>query len=103
MMKGEERTVFEFFSFHIFSFSIPLPSLFSLFLTFSLTLSLSQAVKNVNEVIAPAIIGRDPVDQVAIDKLMLELDGTGVCEGEREREKRETEAIERGGRRGRWG
>jgi enolase len=34
------------------------------------------AVKNVNELIAPEIIGYDAIDQVAIDKLMCELDGT---------------------------
>ena len=35
-----------------------------------------QAVKNVNEVIAPAIIGMDATMQRAIDKTMIELDGT---------------------------
>ncbi|MDK2992831.1 MAG: enolase, partial [Clostridiales bacterium] len=35
-----------------------------------------QAVDNVNNVIAPELIGMDAVDQVAIDKLMIELDGT---------------------------
>jgi enolase len=35
-----------------------------------------QAVKNVNEVIAPRIIGMDALDQVAIDQAMIELDGT---------------------------
>ena len=35
-----------------------------------------QAVKNVNEVIAPAIIGMDATIQRAIDKTMIELDGT---------------------------
>ncbi len=34
------------------------------------------AVKNVNEKIAPALIDRDATDQAAIDKLLLELDGT---------------------------
>ncbi|WP_026487161.1 phosphopyruvate hydratase [Caldanaerobius polysaccharolyticus] len=34
------------------------------------------AVKNVNEVIAPEIIGLDATDQVRIDKTMLALDGT---------------------------
>uniref|UniRef100_A0A7S4BKH8 phosphopyruvate hydratase n=1 Tax=Chrysotila carterae TaxID=13221 RepID=A0A7S4BKH8_CHRCT len=34
------------------------------------------AVKNVNELIAPKLIGMDPIDQEAIDKLMLEIDGT---------------------------
>ncbi len=35
-----------------------------------------KAVKNVNETIAKAVIGHDPTDQEAIDKLMIELDGT---------------------------
>ncbi len=35
-----------------------------------------SAVSNVNEVIGPEIIGLSPFDQVEIDELMLELDGT---------------------------
>jgi len=35
-----------------------------------------QAVKNVNEVITEQILGLDATEQVAIDKLMIELDGT---------------------------
>jgi len=35
-----------------------------------------KAVKNVNEVIAPAIIGMSSFEQRAIDKAMIELDGT---------------------------
>lgn len=35
-----------------------------------------KAVDNVNNIIAPEIIGMDATDQVAIDKLMIELDGT---------------------------
>ncbi|KOO37133.1 phosphopyruvate hydratase [Priestia koreensis] len=35
-----------------------------------------KAVENVNEKIAPAIIGYDVFDQVAIDKALIELDGT---------------------------
>ena len=35
-----------------------------------------KAVKNVNEIIAPAVLGMDVTDQPAIDKVMLELDGT---------------------------
>ncbi len=35
-----------------------------------------QAVENVNEIIAPALIGMISEDQVLIDKTMLELDGT---------------------------
>ncbi len=36
----------------------------------------AQAVKNVNEIIAPAIVGYDATDQVGIDKAMIALDGT---------------------------
>jgi enolase len=36
----------------------------------------SKAVTNVNEIIAPEVIGFDVTDQVAIDALMIELDGT---------------------------
>ena len=35
-----------------------------------------KAVENVNTIIAPEIIGLDALDQVAIDKKMIELDGT---------------------------
>ncbi len=35
-----------------------------------------NAVKNVNDVIAPVIIGMDADDQVGIDKALIELDGT---------------------------
>ena len=35
-----------------------------------------KAVNNVNEVIAPEIEGMDAADQVALDKKLLELDGT---------------------------
>ncbi len=35
-----------------------------------------QAVDNVNEVLADELIGLDALDQVAIDQIMLELDGT---------------------------
>ncbi|KYD08050.1 MAG: phosphopyruvate hydratase [Caldibacillus debilis] len=35
-----------------------------------------NAVKNVNEIIAPEIVGYHVLDQVAIDKAMIELDGT---------------------------
>lgn len=34
------------------------------------------AVKNVNEIIAPEVVGMDALDQVAIDRLMIALDGT---------------------------
>ncbi len=36
----------------------------------------SKAVKNVNTKIAPKLIGLDPTEQVAIDKMMIDLDGT---------------------------
>jgi enolase len=35
-----------------------------------------KAVRNVNEIIAPALIGYDALDQVAVDRLLLDLDGT---------------------------
>ncbi|MBU5675450.1 phosphopyruvate hydratase [Alkaliphilus sp. MSJ-5] len=35
-----------------------------------------KAVENVNEIISPEIIGLDAVDQVAIDQIMIDLDGT---------------------------
>ena len=35
-----------------------------------------KAVENVNEIIAPKIIGYDATDQLSIDKLLIELDGT---------------------------
>lgn len=35
-----------------------------------------NAVKNVNSIIAPELIGKDALDQVAIDNLMIKLDGT---------------------------
>src|SRR5437868_11145437 len=35
-----------------------------------------QAVRNVNETIAPRLQGRNALDQLAIDRDMLELDGT---------------------------
>jgi enolase len=38
--------------------------------------SVYKAVDNVNDVICPALVGMDATDQVAIDKKMLELDGT---------------------------
>lgn len=38
--------------------------------------SVLKAVENVNTVIAPELIGENAADQQAIDKLMLELDGT---------------------------
>ena len=35
-----------------------------------------QAVAHVNEMIAPAVVGRDVTDQAGIDNLLLEIDGT---------------------------
>ena len=35
-----------------------------------------RAVQNIREIIEPELIGQDPFDQVALDKLLLELDGT---------------------------
>jgi len=35
-----------------------------------------QAVKNVNEIIRPEVVGEDATEQVLIDKIMIELDGT---------------------------
>src|SRR5690242_11210750 len=35
-----------------------------------------QAVQNVHDAIAPALNGADATDQIGIDRLMLELDGT---------------------------
>lgn len=37
-----------------------------------------QAVKNVDEIIAPEIIGLDATDQAAIDQIMIDLDGTPI-------------------------
>lgn len=39
-------------------------------------LPISEAIKNVNEIIAPALIGQDILNQKEIDRIMLELDGT---------------------------
>lgn len=36
----------------------------------------THAVENVNKIIAPALIGRDVIEQPNLDKLMIELDGT---------------------------
>ncbi len=38
--------------------------------------SVYQAVRNVNEIIAPALAGKDASDQTALDSIMLALDGT---------------------------
>jgi enolase len=35
-----------------------------------------QAVRNVNEVIAPAVIGQDPTRQTSLDQILVNLDGT---------------------------
>ena len=39
-------------------------------------LGVRKAVKNVTEVIGPALSGRDVVDQLGVDRTMIELDGT---------------------------
>ena len=36
----------------------------------------TKAVENVNTIIAPALLGKDPTDQKMIDDLMIQLDGT---------------------------
>jgi len=36
----------------------------------------ATAISNVNDIIAPKMVGLDPTDQMAIDSLMLEMDGT---------------------------
>ncbi len=38
--------------------------------------SVSQAIKNINEVIAPQLIGKDPLKQTDIDQTLINLDGT---------------------------
>jgi enolase len=38
--------------------------------------AVTQAVKNVNETIAPELIGMDATEQIAIDNAMIQLDGT---------------------------
>ncbi|GBF87758.1 enolase [Raphidocelis subcapitata] len=38
--------------------------------------SVFKAVKNVNEIIRPALLGKDAADQVAIDQAMIDLDGS---------------------------
>ncbi len=35
-----------------------------------------KAVKNINSIIGPALLGADAMDQVGVDKMMLDLDGT---------------------------
>ncbi|MEI9908541.1 MAG: hypothetical protein WDO71_02060 [Bacteroidota bacterium] len=35
-----------------------------------------KAVKNVNEILAPALLGYDVADQTGIDQMMINLDGT---------------------------
>src|SRR6056297_2381285 len=36
----------------------------------------TKAVANVNEIIAPEMVGMNAIDQLGVDKLLLELDGT---------------------------
>jgi len=35
-----------------------------------------KAVENVDKILGPAVIGMDPTDQNAVDKVMLDIDGT---------------------------
>lgn len=42
----------------------------------AVALSASQAIKNINEIIAPKLKGKDPAEQKALDALMIKLDGT---------------------------
>ena len=42
----------------------------------ALELGILQAIKNVNEIIGPRLIGKDPTEQKQIDDLMVKLDGT---------------------------
>src|SRR5438067_520484 len=35
-----------------------------------------KAVRNVNEIIAPSLLGQDAIEQPAIDRMLLDLDGT---------------------------
>ena len=37
---------------------------------------MKKAVKNVNTILGPAVVGRDPTQQTEIDDIMLNLDGT---------------------------
>ena len=39
-------------------------------------LSVHNAVRNVNEIIAPALIGKEVKDQAGLDRIMIDLDGT---------------------------
>lgn len=39
-------------------------------------LGVKTAAANVNKIIAPALVGKDPIDQFGIDKIMIEMDGT---------------------------
>src|SRR6201989_1567585 len=39
-----------------------------------------KAVRNVNETIAPQLLGQDALDQVAVDQALLDLDGTPTKE-----------------------
>ena len=40
-----------------------------------------QAVKNVNQTLAPTVVGMDSLDQPAIDKALLQADGTSNSPG----------------------
>jgi enolase len=36
----------------------------------------TKAVENINSILGPALIGKDPTEQKTIDDLMIEMDGT---------------------------
>lgn len=40
------------------------------------TQTIAEAIRNIDSVIKPALVGQDPADQLAIDNLMISLDGT---------------------------
>lgn len=39
-------------------------------------LSVEKAIRSVNEVLAPALVGKDPLEQAQLDQIMISLDGT---------------------------
>lgn len=39
-------------------------------------IDVDKAIKNINEIIAPALIGKNPLDQQGIDRLLIFIDGT---------------------------
>jgi len=40
------------------------------------TIPVSEAIENIEKIIAPQLIGKDPVNQVKIDNLLIQMDGT---------------------------